>query len=90
MVIRWDIAIQELDNTVRFIPGTKNEIADSLSRLCPNFAITTNAQMVAALVDRGTVTFHFSQYSTFESEVDLIFSVRRGAYPLYVDVKLVF
>ena len=55
MVIRCDIAIQELDYTVRFIPGTKNEIADSMSRLCPNFAITPDAHMVAALIDFQTI-----------------------------------
>ena len=36
MVIRWDIAIQELDFTLRFIKGKDNEIADSMSRLCTN------------------------------------------------------
>ena len=55
MVIRWDIAIQELDYTVRFIPGTKNEIADSMSRLCPNFAITPDANMMAALIDFAAI-----------------------------------
>ena len=36
MVIRWDIAIQELDLTLSFIKGKDNEIADSMSRLCTN------------------------------------------------------
>ena len=36
MVIRWDIAIQELDFTLRFIKGKDNEIADPMSRLCTN------------------------------------------------------
>ena len=51
MVIRWNIAIQELDYTVRFIPGSQNTIADSMSRLCPNFAIEPDSQMLAALTD---------------------------------------
>ena len=33
MVIRWDIALQELDYTVEFIKGTDKEMADSMSRL---------------------------------------------------------
>ena len=36
MVVRWWIAIQELDYTLRFVPGVENVIADTLSRLCPN------------------------------------------------------
>ena len=37
MVSRWFIALQELDFKVKFVPGKDNEMADSLSRLCPNF-----------------------------------------------------
>ena len=51
MVIRWDIAIQELDYQVRFIPGSRNEMADSMSRLCPNFALEPDVSMLAALVN---------------------------------------
>ena len=36
MVIRWYIALQELDYTLRFVAGVENTIADALSRLCPN------------------------------------------------------
>lgn len=36
MVLRWWLAIQELDYTLRFVPGVENVIADALSRLCPN------------------------------------------------------
>ena len=36
MVVRWWLAIQELDYTLRFVPGVENIIADALSRLCPN------------------------------------------------------
>ena len=36
MVTRWFIAMQELDFTVHFVKGTDNELADALSRLCPN------------------------------------------------------
>ena len=36
MVARWSIAMQELDFTVHFVKGSDNELADALSRLCPN------------------------------------------------------
>jgi hypothetical protein len=36
MVIRWYLALQEFDYTIEYIPGDQNEVADSLSRLCPN------------------------------------------------------
>ena len=38
MVSRWFIAKQELDFTVKFVKGTENHLADSLSRLCPNIS----------------------------------------------------
>ena len=36
MVARWSIAMQELDYSIHFVPGTANEWADTLSRICPN------------------------------------------------------
>ena len=36
MVARWFIAMQQLDPTVHFVKGSDNELADALSRLCPN------------------------------------------------------
>ena len=48
MVIRWDIALQELDYTVEFIKGTDNEMADSMSRLCLN-RIEEPIQLMAAI-----------------------------------------
>ena len=55
MVIRWDIALQELDYTVRFIKGKDNEIADSMSRLCTNL-ITEVDLMQAAIHILSDVT----------------------------------
>ena len=39
MIVRWWLAIQDLDYTLRFVPGVENVIADALSRLCPNLLI---------------------------------------------------
>ena len=36
MVSRWFIALQELNFKVIFVKGTQNQLADGLSRLCPN------------------------------------------------------
>ena len=49
MVIRWDIALQELDYTVGFLSGSKNVIADSMSRLCLNFIEVPDIETMAAL-----------------------------------------
>ena len=36
MIVRWYMAIQELDFTKEFTIGKNNPIADNMSRLCPN------------------------------------------------------
>ena len=38
MVSRWFIALQKLNFKVIFVKGTQNQLADGLSRLCPNIA----------------------------------------------------
>ena len=50
MVIRWDIAIQELDFTIRFIKGKDNEIADSMSRLCTNLIVDVDLMQSAIYI----------------------------------------
>lgn len=45
MVIRWWIAIQELDYILKFVPGVENTIADTLSRLCPNLTLVDPDQL---------------------------------------------
>ncbi len=36
MVSRWSMALQELAYTVEYVSGSKNYLADAMSRLCPN------------------------------------------------------
>ena len=36
MVARWFIAMQELDFSIHFVKGSDNQLADAMSRLCPN------------------------------------------------------
>ena len=48
MVIRWDIALQELDYKVEYIKGADNEMADAMSRLCINH-IAEPVHLLAAI-----------------------------------------
>ena len=36
MIVRWHLALQELDFQILFVPGVDNNIADAMSRLCVN------------------------------------------------------
>jgi transposase InsO family protein len=36
MIVRWHLALQELDFEILFVPGVDNVIADAMSRLCIN------------------------------------------------------
>ena len=36
MIVRWHLALQELDFKILFVPGVDNNIADAMSRLCTN------------------------------------------------------
>ena len=36
MMVRWHLALQELDFKILFVPGVDNNIADAMSRLCTN------------------------------------------------------
>ena len=56
MVVRWWMALQELDFEMRFIAGTENSVADALSRLCINNKIGTAKNMVSAFIDSKPLT----------------------------------
>jgi hypothetical protein len=36
MVVRWHLALQELDFTLEYVKGVENTIANAMSRLCMN------------------------------------------------------
>ena len=36
MVVRWKVALQQLDFQIKHIPGSTNVVADPFSRLCHN------------------------------------------------------
>jgi hypothetical protein len=55
MVVRWWMALQELDFDIIHVPGVKNIIADTLSRLCENRK-EDPVQLVAALHVQQPVT----------------------------------
>ena len=56
MVIRWWMAIQELDFEIKFIAGNTNNIADALSRLCTNLKDNAPKHMAAALIQSEPIT----------------------------------
>ena len=35
-IVRWNVALQELDYDMAYIPGSQNVVADAMSRLCEN------------------------------------------------------
>ena len=56
MVIRWWMAMQELDFEIKFIAGTTNSIADALSRLCINRKDNAPKITVSALIPKTPMT----------------------------------
>ena len=56
MVVRWWMALQELDFEIKFIAGSENSIADALSRLCINNKIGTPKNIVSALIDTKPIS----------------------------------
>jgi hypothetical protein len=70
MVTRWFIAMQELDFTVHFVKGTDNELADALSRLCPN--LTEIALPKTIRSDGDTSTSSSSSSSSAVSALTVI------------------
>ena len=63
MVAQCFIAMQELVFTVHFVKGSDNELADALSRLCPNltqislpFSITTDYHNLSSSASSSTIS----------------------------------
>ena len=70
MVTRWFIAMQELDFTVHFVKGTDNELADALSRLCPNLTEIVLPQTIR--YDGDTLSSSSSSLSSTVSALTVI------------------
>ena len=56
MVVRWWMALQELDFDIRYIKGEENDIADALSRLCINKKDNAPRGTVGALLSIKPLT----------------------------------
>jgi RNase H-like domain found in reverse transcriptase/Reverse transcriptase (RNA-dependent DNA polymerase)/Integrase core domain/Integrase zinc binding domain/Chromo (CHRromatin Organisation MOdifier) domain len=69
MVIRWNIALQEFNYTLEYVPGHQNTIADTLSRLCVNRMITNpNSLILSAIqLDRVISAEHLKIIQTCHS-----------------------
>ena len=51
MIVRWHLALQELDFDIQFVAGIDNEIADAMSRLCVNNKPPKTPEHVLAAID---------------------------------------
>jgi hypothetical protein len=49
MMVRWHLALQELDFQILFVPGVDNVIADAMSRLCINNKPEVPTAILAAI-----------------------------------------
>ena len=64
MVVRWWMALQELDFSIDYIEGDTNHIADALSRLYLNRKLENKYFMAALHVDRILSTEHYRAISS--------------------------
>ena len=64
MVVRWWMALQELDFTIEYIKGDTNSVADALSRLCLNRKEESKYIMAALHVDKVISTEHYKAISS--------------------------
>ena len=64
MVVRWWMALQELDFSIDYIKGDTNHIADALSRLCVNRKQENKYIMAALHADRVLSTEHYKAISS--------------------------
>ena len=64
MVVRWWMALQELDFSIDYIKGDTNHIADALSRLCVNRKQENKYIMAALHIDRVLSTEHYKAISS--------------------------
>jgi hypothetical protein len=56
MVVRWWMALQELDFEIEYIKGDQNEIADALSRLCINRKENAPRGVVSAILPTNPIS----------------------------------
>ena len=49
MIVRWHLALQELDFQILFVPGVDNIIADAMSRLCTNNKPVVTTSVLSAI-----------------------------------------
>ena len=49
MIVRWHLALQELDFNIEFVPGVDNVIADAMSRYCTNNKPVIQTVVLAAI-----------------------------------------
>jgi hypothetical protein len=65
MIVRWHLALQELDFQILFVPGVDNFIADAMSRLCINNKPEVPTAILAA--NNGPYVINNDNYKIIES-----------------------
>jgi hypothetical protein len=65
MIVRWHLALQELDFQILFVPGVDNVIADAMSRLCINNKPEVPTAILAAI--DGPYILNNDNYKIIES-----------------------
>jgi transposase InsO family protein len=65
MIVRWHLALQELDFQVLFVPGVDNVIADAMSQLCSNNKPEVPTAILAAI--DGPYVINNDNYKIIES-----------------------
>jgi hypothetical protein len=51
MIVRWHLALQQLDFDIQFVAGVDNKIADAMSRLCINNKPPKTNEYILASID---------------------------------------
>ena len=70
MVVRWWMALQELDFDIEYIPGVNNDIADALSRLCINRKNNAPSYTVGAIIGEQAITKeHYAAIATCHNSI---------------------
>jgi hypothetical protein len=65
MVVRWHLALHELDFTLEYVKGVENTIADAMSRLCIN---NTPPKIVTAIMSAIQGTYVLSNEAFYHIE----------------------
>ena len=90
MIVRWHLALQELDFNIEFVKGVDNVIADAMSRLCINNKPSlTNSTVMSAIMGPYRVDpIHWKNIKLVHNAQSGHGGVNRTLIKLQKDLKL--